>query len=380
MSERRLRSMYLSTFHKAFTVLLIISLASFFCFFFSVSHDYTVLNASCLRPPDFPSFMEEYSTWHHQQLMYNASNAHYLVYTCNTGCAGTGDRFRCLLPLLYAAIATKRVFLIDYTNPTPLTDVFVPNRINWNASLNQVPGYFTQPTTDLVIGRSMPQTHPGWYYDMDSVANGSGPQVLKVRANFPPRYPYVRGFQDITGYTMIPQKFHHLAWDYLFTPTEDLRKRVVQLLKESGVYGNNYTAVHMRMGSVGGDIKWDDPVRHKLSHVELFYDLAKQMQKPGEHVIVISDSDVAKEAIVALDSTFMALNTSLIHVDKSSKGETETSKIAGHVDTFAEILILGGSRCFVGSRSRFSYLARKMSSPLDGSPRCSVTFDGLDKP
>lgn len=329
--------------------------------------------SSSSSPPnnvDFPSFLQDYSAWHADQLRNNPANARYLVFNCHGGCGGIGDRFRAILPLLYASIATKRVFLIDYTIPTPLTDVLLPNKIDWS-SLSSIPNY-----SNLKVSKVIDQKYSdGWYHHMDTVANGAGPQYLKVAANGHPIYPYVEGFQNITGYSMIPTVFHRYAWEFLFTPTEQLVSRVAQLQLSAGVYGKHYAALHMRMGSVKGDIQWKDPVRHQLDQVNTFYNLSKTIQLPGETVIVLSDSEVAKKTITQLDASFVYLNTSILHVDRPSVNAPSFSKVSGHIDTFAEILVLAGSRCFVGCKSRFSYFAWKISAPLDGTKRCYVSFN-----
>ncbi|EFJ42110.1 hypothetical protein VOLCADRAFT_97868 [Volvox carteri f. nagariensis] len=87
--------------------------------------------AECLAPQR--RLIEEYKAFHNANKF--SPDAQYLVHACWGGsCSGTGDRIRGALWLLRVAIAHKKILLVDWTKPAPLTDFLVPNEIDWSFS------------------------------------------------------------------------------------------------------------------------------------------------------------------------------------------------------------------------------------------------------
>lgn len=84
-----------------------------------------------------PHWIDSYIQWHQEQLRFNATKYSFVMYSCirhGGACGGIGDRLNGMVQSFYTAMCHRRVFLIQYDTPFPLTVALQPNHIRWNAT------------------------------------------------------------------------------------------------------------------------------------------------------------------------------------------------------------------------------------------------------
>lgn len=311
-------------------------------------------------PDSLPDWMKTYIQWHREQVTQHPNEARYLIYTCtsSTGmCGGIGHRFGLVIhPGLLLAIATQRVFIIHCSRQRDLREVLVPRLLDWTAE--------PEEETQVYNFKSGIGDAEDWYADPELIAGDRGPRVVRYFSVTAPPNTYTRYFRDLTRESPA-QQVNNLAWNVLFRPSVPVLERMDQLRLHAGIW-ESYVAVQMRMGHVEGETAWTDPVRHGLEEVDRFYNCTKSLQRPGEMALVFSDSITAKNSLADRDSSFKVLDTTLFHIDR---GGAPGTGYQGHLDAYAELLLLSGSRCFVKSISGFSNMA------ADIGHACSVTLE-----
>lgn len=96
-------------------------------------------SSASIHPLLYTSLFSAYHKWHAKQRrclsragLNSSSCAPVLVWTCPPrNCAGTGDRFRGIQFAYLLAVATRRVLLIDWSNPAALSAALRPATVDW---------------------------------------------------------------------------------------------------------------------------------------------------------------------------------------------------------------------------------------------------------
>src|SRR5665213_790230 len=76
-----------------------------------------------------PRWLDDYVEFHRKTR--GQPGAKYLIYHCRRLCGGIADRLKGVLTVFYAALITRRVFIVDMPWPVSLTTILSPNRIDW---------------------------------------------------------------------------------------------------------------------------------------------------------------------------------------------------------------------------------------------------------
>ena len=376
-------------------------------------HTTQVLGA---RSREFPvptvasCWLSEYIDRHEQviqALPKQASSERFLIFVCDGGCGGIGDRLSGLISSFYLAVATDRIFLVEHTSPAPLQDTLEPHAIRWNVT-SRLPNGLT--TVELF---AMDSPNPRESYLKISAAAQSEVSVLRIRINryfvamilwhskhdtdsihtnllgkLSAEYNTACGLEH--KFTKSPKHTFALGFDVLFTFSNAVRHRAFLMYDELGISSTQpYISVHARIGGgaadANGDIGWVDPKRHSLQDADKFFDCAASKEAvelndtsqilTERHIVLFSDNRQLKESeILRRKNIGTVTSTKLFHVDRSTSAHN-AEMVAGNLDTYAELYVLSRSRCIVGSHSTFSGVA--VSAQYPPMP-CFSFFDDCD--
>ncbi|KAL3934148.1 MAG: hypothetical protein SGBAC_010070 [Bacillariaceae sp.] len=304
---------------------------------------------------------------------------------------GIGDRVKGMLGAFLFAICTNRIFLVEYVHPTNLDQVLVAaGLIHWDAS-------FSEDDVDDGFLNLIDQAHevnqdPG-LLSLDSKYNSLGMRVsTNSWGNFTSSSSLLEDLLAPYGNTFSLEAQHDLFYTlFQFTPAAKLRAESMLSLPNAG---EDYIAAHVRTGDSSfinefwkgsGRKHVGRHPRHAGGDVpQQFFSCAQKLQtgmkdlgRPHRPMIYIaSDEEATKTRIRDLDpqSIVLAKNMTLLHVGREDQKGYESKKVAGHLDAWAEILILANSACIVGSRSGYSDLAVALSNRQRPLARCGLKF------
>ncbi|KAL7476924.1 hypothetical protein ACHAW6_006999 [Cyclotella cf. meneghiniana] len=328
------------------------------------------------EPPLSP-WVQDYISFHQSSIVNGklAENSRYIVYECKDGeelCGGAGDRMIGMIKMFYLAMCTRRVLLIDAPFPIPLTDVFNPAQIEWNASFPETRDFFTDMDYSSKI----------WLRE-------------KVRGYRVPRTngaPRKKGLDEIWESRLMVDHLRKGKWSKMadkvslatvareaframFQFNRVVISRAQELKAEAGISGP-YLGMHIRKGDASM-LKSerqknftretdDDQIvscysQMKLSHPNAF-----------EIAYLASDDIQTKEKIAHVDSSIHFAHLRPFHIDKSArKGSRRfnfhaidsTTVYNGVIDTWAEMLVMAESACLILSQSMFTFATLYMRDP-----------------
>ncbi|KAL7482319.1 hypothetical protein ACHAW6_007986 [Cyclotella cf. meneghiniana] len=332
--------------------------------------------------PPFSPWVQDYISFHKSSIVDGKlrENARYIVYECKDGatlCGGAGDRLIGMIKMFYLAMCTRRVLLIDAPFPIPLTDVFSPAHIEWNASFPETLEYLQ---------------------DMNSSSELRLREKLQgyriPRTNGPPRK---KGLDDVLKSSLMTEHLEkgHLsemagkislaaaareAFMAMFQFKRVVISRAEKLKAAAGISGP-YLAMHIRKGDdkmgIGPNSFYrktdDDAVlrcyrQMKASHPDAF-----------EMAYLASDDVITKERIANRDPSVHFAQLRPFHIDKSARSfraVDHATVFSGVIDTWAEMLVMAESTCLILSKSMFTFASLHMRDPQ----ACAVSLDFCNDP
>lgn len=168
--------------------------------------------------------------------------------TCaGKSCAGFGDRIRSMMWGLRIAAASERIFHISHTSGINLTDVLIPNLIDWRP----LPGKeHDQPFLRPCIFVTSVQNHLG-------TPHAYGSKELFYGGNSQASRPLPIWVQNAAAFD-VSEHFSRsdlsCVFNFLFRLSPRLEKKLNETLKELfGSESANYSALHIRGGELVGD-------------------------------------------------------------------------------------------------------------------------------
>ena len=217
------------------------------------------------------SWLERYKIFHEQQLKLGQSTR-YLIYSCKGkgfGCAGYGNRLGGIASLLFLAVLTNRVFLIDWREPEVLVleRFFLPNEIQWNYNSDELKSL---PSRNHYWGKGFPKKlqsehmtkpsnhYPGfaaWFHSIDFDTYFDQP-VERITAtwNFVDEIwlnPHLARRAKEIGLIKPSHKYSAIEciFDVLFQMSPELQSKLIQARKELFSNGTGpVIGLHIRMG------------------------------------------------------------------------------------------------------------------------------------
>lgn len=336
----------------------------------------------------------KYVEFHHQTISKLAkTDAGFLIFVCDGGCGGIGDRISGMLSSFFLAVFWHRVFLIEHSSPFPLEDTLVPKNIKWNV----VPEYVESLQALEINLIDAPDKKKAVHALIEMHATKVPVIRLKINRYWlgmllwetpcDSSHDELHGF--IGGMTRLnsssscttrspePKPSHTFALSFLmlfgFSPT--VLQRVQHMRDESGIrLGDQYIGIHARIGGTTsaspGSIPWEDPARHDIREIDKFVDCAKEKNDrfsgqvtTSTPILLFSDNHELKRSAIIKQNKIRTVSSTIFHVDRSTKGDLQSRK-HGNFDTYAELAFLSNASCIVGSLSTFSGVAASIASPV----------------
>lgn len=357
-----------------------------------------------------PSWMEDYIQFHganiipgnHTHKAQLKPGAKFLQYTCTVWCGGVGDRMNGIMTLFYIAMVTERVLVINHPRPFPLTDVLVPNRIQWDVQVPP-PGLRISAIDSRHLPKSKALKEPSSF--------NSDVQGIQVRINqwygemFTWNSGCMKQYWNKTGRTDQVRPADHVnmfRWGFwtLFRFHDNVVDRADQLklaaLRDHNSTENTtsrtvspatnrsfhpYIAVHVRGERHVGEQNHRQFLQCAQNVQRAI--LEQQQHLSTKRLIYVTDDSYSsdrrnvKKTIQSWDPENVRINNIVVyHNDNARKTHGSADK---NVDMFAEVVILIDSECLVRSRSGFSELAHRITlSNEQTADRCGLRFNECD--
>eukprot|EP00804_Cyclotella_cryptica_P025525 CCRYP_012016-RB/>CCRYP_012016-RB protein AED:0.04 eAED:0.04 QI:128/1/1/1/0/0.5/2/187/735 len=339
---------------------------------------------SPLQPP-FSPWVQDYISFHQSSIVDGnlSENAQYIVYECKNGkisCGGAGDRMIGMIKMFYLALCTRRVLIIDAPFPIPLTDVFIPAQIEWNATFPVTLDYFDDMDYFIdfglredIRGYRVPRTNDAprkksldeiWESSLmaDHLRKGGwSEEAKKVSVANIAREAYRAMFQ-----------FHRAVIS-----------RASDLKAAAGISGP-YVGMHMRKGDQNMGVSPAGPkfVKRETHDDEMLHCYSQLMAShPNEFKMayLASDDVLTKQRIASKDSSIHFAQLNPFHIDKStreSRAVDPATVYSGVLDTWAEMLVMAESTCLIISKSMFAFSSLHMRDPR----ACAVPLNFCNDP
>jgi hypothetical protein len=322
---------------------------------------------------------QHYSKYHRN---YNHRNR-YIVYECKDWCGGLGDRIKGIATTFMIALLTDRVFLINWVHPAPITDILVPNAIDWEYQKDELPEglkYFNHPMMNTyTMNTDFLNVNFEKYYLNEEAENSEDTIIVTKFNELLPLFhsPSNRNkLQQLGLWQMDEHAFLGCIVEYLFRPSTAVVSEMMQFYKKNAIQIDTpMIGIQARLG--GGTIeedvtpmfknqKWFELCAHNLTtRIESYQKQLQvdvnplQVQKNVPKFLVrwfiTTDNDSFKENIkTKYQKRFLDLGRQIRHIDhhKDPKGQ---------INTFVEELILQQCIELIVSRSGFGEVAADIS-------------------
>ena len=198
-----------------------------------------------------PSDVWENFADYHASVLSGKQKGKYLIYDCSSGydCGGYGNRIHGITALLILAMLTKRVFLIQMTNPTDINTFLQPNAIQWNYTLPEElksyninlyrkKNFYSNFRTleNALLGNDE--------YDVLRVRINSGLFFILVAMSDHMTDNMISTFILKTQYDLV--LLYGCAYNYLFKYQPTVIQSINSLKTELGLETGKYVALHVR--------------------------------------------------------------------------------------------------------------------------------------
>ncbi|CAH1795524.1 unnamed protein product [Owenia fusiformis] len=244
----------------------------------------------------------------------------YLGYVCvRIGCNGWGDRLIGILTAYVWSIIMDRKFFIMITHPGPLTDVLLPNKVNWNIA---VPSNLRAYTNIRLMGDEE---------FVESIKHGA-PKLMNITSKY---IAFNNNFDHITpigqnpvfmaklhkhGYNMTNFNFRRVLHDIyteLFKLTPDLRQRLEIVLYQAKHQGQKrLVCLQIRIGKSSTMAK---DRRHEVNKhdVHKFWEFAdSHVDSSEDKIFITTDSEtVRNEAKDRYGKRMLEIPGEITHTD-----------------------------------------------------------------
>jgi hypothetical protein len=328
----------------------------------------------------YPSWLDEYVQFHRQTR--GKPDARYLVYHCKGMCGGIADRLKGIVTTFYAAIITKRVFIVHMPEPTPLSSILMPALIDWrwiddkaapactctNFDMERVPKWL----------RNISDSFDPWYTNSTACVRMNlfgaviNPLLKRSRLYAPflkfPVGVFV-GTAFRTAFQPTPALWGHI-YEIMRNASLPLPDRLCYMCRSSVPW----IAGHTRTG----DRNFNRPVQSydgRLMGTLLsclnatLGSFPKQRRAFG---YIASDSSTAKNHIHSLLPQMAVANIPILHFDKS-RGD--------HLWAWAEFFVIGHAHCVIIAKySGYSLIAANLVETFNDTEKRCMVDASLAKP
>ena len=185
----------------------------------------------------------------HASVLSGRQKSKYLIYNCAVSCGGYGNRIHGVTVMFMFALLTKRVFLLQMTDPVDINAYLLPNAIQWNYTL---PEKLKSRDVDLFNTQNFYAN----YKPLEAaLLDNDKYDAIRVRINFGLFY-YLVTMNDImlnnlvstfnlkTQYDVV--MLYGCASNYLFKYQPRVIQAIDSLQTELGLETGKFVALHVR--------------------------------------------------------------------------------------------------------------------------------------
>lgn len=364
----------------------------------------TVTSLKKTDPTGIPDTVSKYISWHaRNRPCFESTSSCYedrppsLVWQCPSGdivaCAGVGDRFRGIQVALALAIATDRMFFLNWPDdPVPLTTAVVPGTIDWQlpstlkpSELPTLDWFFCHPPRPCRPGGHIPDNEHLPNVDAsqpdinlhtdDLVAKLARDRDIAISVRIPSqtavklfRNPHFNvRFAELAAYRIPAWSLARVFMNALFRPAPAVRV-VIDRVLSAGFIPGEYTSVHARTGYDVGETT-DNRFRYVNAHVASsaaeLYTCTLKVLSSTKKMFLATDSVLFKQEFIkfaARDGVQLNyIDERAFHfgrADRSANRVEEREKaIHAFVNVFADLFLLSGGRAIITTGSGFASAA-----------------------
>ena len=295
------------------------------------------------RPKEVPNFDVEYKTkckgnWRtsYSELHRNSleTSKIYLVFKCSK--AGWGNRVRALLSSFHLAIISKRAFIIDCPQPSPLEKYLQPNLIKWNHKINMtgLTARFRNPKFESFGAGGFKKTD--FETDLTNAVEGIhgfyGTFYKDLKQN--PKYNLPN------SHLLLGCSFY-----FLFKKSKYLEKNIKQARHYLGFEDNIVLGIHIRRGDISFNHNRGDIRIEKVESTDNYFSCAEKIEKCIQEKyntkkiiwFLASDSvEIKQYAEKKYPGKIRQLHGPVEHVGHPRRGNED----AGHLSMFLDLFLL----------------------------------------
>jgi hypothetical protein len=361
----------------------------------SANNKSPVRDPSSMSQLSFSPWMQEYISFHQSKIVNGRlkDDARYLIYQCKDGdirCGGAGDRMLAMVKMLYLAMCTRRVLLIDSTFPIPLEAVLNPAHVEWNATFPETVDVFDDLNLDAPL--DLRSDVRGYRI---ARTNGNTPRIKKSFNDIWSKFFLAEHLKNVSDdidkenwinlakKKSIADAIHEAFWT-LFKFDTTVVARAHDLKASAGLSEPYYMGLHMRSGdeNMGVEVRLDRKMERATKSDDLLkcYNFVRDKYPSVASAYLASDNMDLKEMMSTKDPSIHYANLRPFHIDLLARNEShkqakysvaDMSVFQGVVDAWAEILVLSESSFLILSRSMFSFAAHYIRNPQ----ACDVYLD-----
>ena len=239
----------------------------------------------------------------------------YVIYACNGGCGGFGDRLKGMVNAYLWALVTNRTlkFMLKHPCPDYLKGLLLPNRIKWNKNVPSTNSAFVLHLIDNGQFRStISQGNLEIKYPSDVVVLRSNVPYWIAFANVP-HYRNIlqkHGFSDFSGRGIFKKAFYDL-----FTWSPDFKAELARLRNAE----RPLICAQIRLGGNSKSMTFDPPRRNMTSVMKQFEALANTKRTfPASRIFITTDSEEVRElGYKIFGSSYLETPGEITHTDRS---------------------------------------------------------------
>ncbi|KAG7369765.1 hypothetical protein IV203_027511 [Nitzschia inconspicua] len=324
----------------------------------------------------YPQWMKDYLNWHDYQRQTwsreTFSQKRWMVMQClktQYNCGGTSDRLKPIVFQLKVAYLSRRILIIHWNKPHPLTEFLVPPRggLDWRA-----PSWLAELIETAGLGRDVGKTL-GDVLDMAMEEKSKFTMARMAMQDYHAgRFWYDEQVQ--VGEPAFETIFHHV-WKLFFTPSAAVRQRLETSMSEMKLTPYSYTAAHCRVLYA----KDDRPQYQQKNWAENAVNCASEL-RPRMPIFFTSDStDATLYAQVYGKSRNATVMTRIpnpnppLHIEFSGGKRRPASD---YLDGFVDLYILAEATCVTYNKGGYGVFGLLMGR----NATCGLRQDAMDRP
>jgi len=287
--------------------------------------------------------LAEYATFHSE-----ASDAHQLIWKCDSDCAGLADRLRGIAYTLLLAVFSRRRLLLSWKMPYGEHIFLKPNLINWATDNNNTESATTFRLMNNMSTESIPAAMNAIGSNLTKVAISTNLELEAVNKQILRPQWLIDGMKR-TGLDVITNKdineIFGIAFRYLFQMGKDLSLAVNSAKHLLGLDKQKYVAVHVRAGFAGSahpEKRRVAKILRKREQWEQMLLCAVSMANVNvgsdSPIFLATDSKMVKDLAARMyGSRFKTLNVTLTH---SRRMGPDIASIEGLLSSLVDFFLL----------------------------------------